>query len=148
VIAWRLSSSLYPALSGEGAKRVGGRWNSPGVSLVYASESLSLSVLEVLVHLESEDLPDNLQATRVELPDDSVEARVDVPPAWLRDPLMRQSRRFGDAWVGEGRSVALVVPSAVIPAERNVLLNPRHPRFAEVRMVEQHPFRLDARLRP
>jgi RES domain-containing protein len=146
VIAWRLATTLHPPLTGEGARKRGGRWNSIGVPLVYASAHLSLAVLEVLVHLESDDLPDNLIASRLEIPDDRVERREDVPAEWLKDPRQRQSRHYGDSWAAEQRSVALIVPSAVVPQETNVLLNPLHPRFGEVRLDEQHPFRFDSRL--
>ncbi len=146
MIAWRLATTLYPPLTGEGARKRGGRWNSIGVPLVYASAHLSLAVLEVLVHLESDDLPDNLVATRLEIPGDNVERLEDLPPEWLEDPLQRQSRRYGDNWAAEQRSVGLIVPSAIIPQETNVLLNPLHPRFGEVRVTEQHPFRFDPRL--
>lgn len=146
MIAWRLATALYPPLTGEGARKRGGRWNSPGVPLVYASEHLSLAVLELLVHVESDDLPENLVAFRLELPDDLCERRADVPSHWLVDPLRRQSRRYGDAWAAERRSVGLVVPSAVVPQESNLLLNPAHPQFGEVRIVDEHPFALDRRL--
>lgn len=145
MIAWRLATTLYPPLTGEGTRKRGGRWNSMGVPLVYASAHLSLAVLEVLVQLESDDLPDNLVATRLEIPDDGVERREDVPAEWLEDPGQRQSRRYGDRWAAEQRSAALIVPSAVVPQEANVLLNPLHPRFGEVRLTEQHPFRFDSR---
>lgn len=144
---WRLSTTLHPPLTGEGARKRGGRWNSPGVPLVYASSHLSLAVLEVLVHLESDDFPDNLVAYRLDIPDSLIEQLPDVPDEWLDDPFRRQTRRYGDTWVSEGRSAALTVPSAVIPIESNVLLNPQHPQFAEVRVMEQFPFSFDRRLR-
>ena len=114
--------------------------------MVYASEHLSLAVLEILVHLESDDLPNNLIAYRLDLPDGLVERLEEVPDDWLADPLRRQSRRYGDTWAVEQRSVALAVPSAIVPSESNVLLNPLHPRFGEVRIVDQFPFALDHRL--
>lgn len=146
MIAWRLATALYPPLTGEGARKRGGRWSSPGVPLVYCSETLSLCVLEILVHLDSDDLPDNLMAWEVEFPDEAVERRADIPAAWLADPLQRQSRRFGDAWTAEQRSLALLVPSAIVLGERNVLLNPLHSRFAEVKILAQRAFALDPRL--
>jgi RES domain-containing protein len=146
--AWRLAPSRYPPFDGEGARLFGGRWNSPGVPLVYLADSLALAVLETLVHLGREHLPDDLLAHRVELPDETMEALETVPADWLADPLRRQTRRFGDAWVREERSLALRVPSAVIPQEFNLLLNPRHPRAGELRTVDEHPFTLDPRLSP
>lgn len=147
MIAWRLATSLSPPLTGGGARRRGGRWNSPGVPMVYASAHLSLAVLELLVHLESDDLPDNLVAYRLEVPDRLLEEQPDVPLEWLDDPLRRRSRRFGDAWIHDRRCAAILVPSAVAPFESNLLLNPLDPRFDEIRVVDEHPFRLHLRLR-
>lgn len=104
MIAWRLATSLSPPLTGGGARRRGGRWNSPGVPMVYASAHLSLAVLELLVHLESDDLPDNLVAYRLEVPDRLLEEQPDVPLEWLDDPLRRRSRRFGSTIDGARRS--------------------------------------------
>lgn len=146
MIGWRLTSTLYPPLTGEGARKRGGRWNSPGVPLVYGSAHLSLAVLEVLVHVESDDLPESLMAYQLDVPDELIEYCRDVPQEWLDDPLRRQSRRYGDAWAAERRSAVLVVPSAVVPFESNLLFNPLHPRFAEIRIVGEHPFRFDHRL--
>lgn len=144
--AWRLATTLYPPLTGEGARLRGGRWNSPGVPLVYAASTLSLAVLEMLVHVRREELPEILASFEVSVPDDSVETLTEVPNAWFRDPAQRQSRRFGDIWAHEARTLSLLVPSAVLPSETNVLLNPLHPRFTEVEVVSQTPFSLDPRL--
>lgn len=146
MIAWRLATTLYPPLTGEGARRRGGRWNPPGVPLVYSASHLSLATLEMLVHLESDELPDTLATFEVAVPDDATETLDRVPDEWFTDPLQRQSRRYGDTWATEARSIALLVPSAMIPEELNVLLNPLHPRFAEVEVRSQRPFRLDPRL--
>lgn len=146
MIAWRLATTLYPPLTGEGARRRGGRWNSPGVPLVYSASTLSLATLEMLVHVESTELPDTLASFEVVVPDDSTETLDRVPDDWFQDPLQRQSRRYGDTWAAEARSVALLVPSAVIPQETNILLNPLHQRFPEVAVLSQRPFRLDPRL--
>ena len=54
--------------------------------------------------------------------------------------------RIGDQWVREARSVVLAVPSAIVPAERNFLLNPAHPDFRKVRQHKPVEFAFDARL--
>src|SRR5882724_11221307 len=58
---YRLTRRRYEVLDGEGARRVGGRWNSPGRAAIYAAEEPSLTVLETLVHLDltPELLPDD-----------------------------------------------------------------------------------------
>lgn len=144
--AFRLAPARYPPFDGEGARRFGGRWNSVGVPFVYLSEHLSLAVVETLVHLDRAHLPADLVAHEVEVPEDTVESLTDVPPTWFADPLFRQTWRFGDVWVAEQRSLALRVPSAVIPREYNILLNPLHPDTARMRVVSQWPFTLNPRL--
>jgi RES domain-containing protein len=146
---WRLAPSLYPAFDGEGARRVGGRWNSPGLPAVYSSEHLSLAVLELLVHVDVASLPDNLVAYAVDLPDAAVE-RLDpakLGADWTTHPVPGATREIGDRWLRQGGSLALVVPSAVIPEESNVLINPRHPG-AEAALVaaSSRPFAFDPRI--
>lgn len=141
---WRLSSGRYPPLAGEGARLVGGRWNSPGRPLVYTSESLALCLAECLVHIPG-GLPRDYVASRISIPDDSVEfgdlAFDILSPLGI-------TRTFGDGWLAETRTIALRVPSAVLPDSYNVLINPLHPRAGEVRVISQQPFRFDPRLRP
>ncbi len=146
--AWRLAPALYPPLTGEGARLAGGRWNSPGTPLVYASEHLSLAVLEMLVHLEPRRLPSNLVAWTLELPDGASEILdvAQLDPGWRADEFFRPTREIGDQWVRERRSLALLVPSAIIPAERNVLVNPQHPDLGRLQIVAEEPFGFDPRL--
>lgn len=146
MIVWRLATTLYPPLTGEGARRTGGRWNSPGVPLVYTSSSLSLALVETLVHIESDELPDSLTAFEIFIPDNDMEELADVPEEWFADPLQRQSRRYGDSWATEMRSLCLRVPSSVVRTELNILINPMHPAFQQVMVRSQRPFRLDTRL--
>jgi len=55
-------------------------------------------------------------------------------------------RARGDAWLRQGAAMGLNVPTAVVPQERDVILNPRHPEFGAVRVVEVLPFRFDPRM--
>jgi RES domain-containing protein len=143
---WRLTQGRHaPGLDGEGARLWGGRWNSPGVAMVYASASLSLSLCEVLVHLlpslgRPGGMP-RLVAVCLDLPDGAV-----IPG--LQDPDLPQAdtRAAGDAWAQAGKSLAISVPSRVVPQEANILLNPAHPGMARVRVVSQDPFAVDPRL--
>lgn len=133
---WRLVKEKYvdSAFSGEGARQGGGRFNSPGRPVVYTSESLALAELEILVHLPTSHLLASYVAFRVRLPDETVEAldRATLPSNWRASPVPRSVQAVGDAWLHSGSSLALRVPSAVVPAEDNVLINPEHARFEEV----------------
>ncbi len=116
--------------------------------MVYASEHLSLAVLELLAHLNPERLPVNLMAYEIEIPDEAVELLdpAHLHPGWIVDAFHRQTREIGDRWTREGRGLALIVPSAIVSAERNVLINPEHPDATSLRVVSQEPFAFDPRL--
>lgn len=133
---WRIVKEKYAeaAFDGEGARRAGGRFNSPGNPVIYTSESLALAQLEILVNLPTDRLLAGYVAFRADLPGERVATlgREELPESWRQAPAPRPVRRLGDRWLESGRSLALRVPSAVVPAESNVLINPRHPAFGEV----------------
>ncbi len=137
--AWRVGQAKFTDLSGEGARRHGGRWNSPGLPVIYMAEHPALAVLEIRVHL---DLPPDL------LPDDYVLMRVELPdePPAVIDALASDPRAAGDAWLRSGGTAVLRVPSAIVPETSNLLLNPHHPRATEARITRTVPFGFDARL--
>lgn len=146
---WRLARAAYAVLDGEGARRYGGRWNEPGTAVVYASAHLSLAALEVLVHLDVDLVPGDLTAYEIEVPEglDLEEVSTSqLPDGWDRAARSTACRAFGEQWVQERRGAVLLVPSAVVPEERNVLLNPAHPEAAGIRVVRSRPFVFDARL--
>ena len=149
VTAWRVVKRKYArdALSGEGAKLFGGRWSSPGVPLVYTAESQSLAALEMLVHLESADLlfyyvifEVTFDRSLMQDPDHA------LPKGWDAEPVPNKIRAIGDRWATEKTSPVLRVPSAIVPAEHNFLLNPRHPKFASIQIGRQKPFRVHPKL--
>lgn len=116
--------------------------------MTYTSSSLALAVLETFVNVNPAHLPGDLLKVSAELPDD---VRVehtpmeDLPHDWNHsrsDAL----RRFGDGWARRGASVALVVPSAVVEEEMNVLLNPAHADMARIAIAKPSPFSFDARM--
>lgn len=144
--AWRLASNRYPPLTGEGARLVGGRWNSPGVPLVYASESLALCLAECLVHIPGK-LPADYVAFKLELPAASVE-QLDIAllkATWTED--VGYTRAIGDQWIQQRRSLALAVPSPVLIESANILINPTHASSGDITVRMQH-FGFDPRLRP
>lgn len=147
--AFRLSRRRYAALDGAGARRAGGRWNSVGVSVVYAAESISLAALELLVNLGSEEIPDDLVTTVLDIPEEFVERLdpQDLPGDWRATPAPAALQALGDEWIRRGNNAVLSVPSAVVPTERNYALNPAHPDFGRIRPGKPEAFRFDPRLR-
>lgn len=148
---WRLVKATYAesAFDGEGARRYGGRFNSPGRAIVYTAESLALATLELLVNLPTDRLLGNYVAFRARIPDEHVDdlPPEDLPSNWRASPTPASVRAVGDAWIRFSRSLALRVPSAVIPREHNVLIHPQHPAFGAVEIEGPLDPALDPRLR-
>lgn len=148
--AWRLTKTRYlpGAFSGEGARLHGGRWNSPGLRAVYVSETLSLAALEVLVHLGDSGPLKAYSYIPVECDSALVETveTARLPADWSVWPVPPGVAAVGDLWLTEGRTAVLSVPSAVVPMERNFILNPQHPDFGRIAIGEPRPFALDRRL--
>ena len=149
---WRISKRKYAdtAFSGEGARRVGGRWNSRGQGMVYTSGTLSLAALEVFVHMEVEDVATMLAWIRVDVPIDVKIEYLEVaqlPPDWRNIPAPAVlATIMGDRWFRSGSTAILAVPSVVIPMEFNYLINPSHPDFVKLRVKLPQPSELDPRL--
>lgn len=148
--SWRLTKTKYlsHAWDGEGAKKAGGRWNSLGVAVIYTSGSLSLALVEILVHLTPEILP-AYSALRVEFEESLVTtvALGVLPPNWTESPPPPETQAIGDRWVVDLTSVVLRVPSVVVPDEFNYVFNPSHPDFRRVTIGPPSSFPFDLRLR-
>lgn len=149
--AFRLCKTkfLTSAFTGDGAQLNGGRWNSPGLAVVYTSSSLSLATLEVLVHLEDPEAFARLFSwVSLEIPADAVEYLdpAKLAAGWSADETNSASQSVGDAWLRSMRTAVLAVPSVVTPGEWNFLLNPIHPRFFAIQIGEARRFQPDPRL--
>lgn len=149
LVVWRLLTARFArtAFSGEGARLYGGRWNRKGVAMVYTAGSQSLAMLEMLVQDEplraryvmiSATVPTKLKIERL--------APQQLPADW-RDPAAREHlQTVGTDWIRRGSSAVLAVPSVVIPAESNYLLNPHHLSFGRIEIGRAQEFVTDLRL--
>lgn len=150
MLLWRLTRAIHldEALSGLGAKKHGGRWNSTGLAVVYTSESLELALLEALVHLDPDLIPKDMHQICLEVEDALVvPITVSLPEAWDNPPPYRsEAQDLGDRWLRDRSSLGLSVPASVLPGRRNVLLNPQHQDFARVRRVSSEPLPWPSRL--
>jgi RES domain-containing protein len=145
---YRISSNRFPANDGEGARRYGGRWNHKGTAIVYAGQSVSLCALEILANNSS--LPGGCIVIEVDIPDSLPLLKIevaDLPVGWNSPIPIDSTRDFGTNWVLEGATAVLIVPSSIIPSERNFLLNPHHPEFGQIGFGVPNPFRFDSRLK-
>lgn len=151
VRAWRIDKEKWASssFSGAGAAVEGGRWNSAGVAVVYASEHLAMAAQEKYVHLPK-PVPTTMKFVKFELNfDSSLVTEVDraaLPADWQNAPLLATTQSIGDAWVQSGKSAVLAVPSAIIPEEWNFLINPTHPDFKKISIRAPLPFAFDYRV--
>jgi len=109
-----------------------GRWHNKGHLFVYTASSAALAALEVLVNVDPLMAPADLRLLAIELPDDlSIEViePITLPVGWYSVPAPAVLQTLGSSWLTSGRIAAVIVPSAVLNIERNVLLNPRHPEM-------------------
>lgn len=149
MLVFRITRSLHQELDGEGARRSGGRWNSQGIALVYASETRALAALEYLVHIDVEEVPDDLVLLSIDVPDQLAVERIaahDLRQGWNRVALSPEWRSMGDSWEKSGTTPILCVPSAPVPEESNYLLSSRHPDAGAVRVINVRSFAFDERL--
>ena len=147
--AWRLCAAqhAHASLTGFGARLYGGRWNEKGTALVYCSSTLALAALETLVH--STVIPANYVAIRIDIPPP---LKIDVwtvsslPRSWRSTPAPIALQRRGSAWAKQARALAVVVPSAIVPTETNLLINPLHKDVRRLVVHRAVSFRFDPRL--
>ncbi len=136
-------------MSGEGGCHYGGRWNLKGQPAISTAATLSLAAVEILVHVDTDLIPNDFIAFAVDIPEDiRIEklSPADLPPDWRETYPPLSCQLAGSQWLARNGSAVLVVPSAIIPEESNYLLNPRHPDFAKIRCQPPAVFSFDARL--
>jgi RES domain-containing protein len=136
------------AFDGEGARRDGGRWNSPGLAVVYTAGSAALATLEILAHIGTTTLLPAYVLIRCTF-NKKIVLRLDrkrLPRDWRAYPARPELQLLGDAWLKDGTSAVLDVPNAIIPSESNFLLNPLHADFRSIGVGRPEPFEFDLRL--
>lgn len=152
---WRIATDAptYAAddLGGEGARLTGGRWNRRGKAMVYASSTIALACLETVVHLVG-SAPLNRYLVEIVIPDTvwrravTFDANASDAIGWDALPASKVSLDVGDEWLRANTAALLFVPSAVIPEERNALINPAHPDTADIDAKKRRRFLYDPRM--
>lgn len=148
---YRLIKAKYAdnPLDPQGAKLYGGRWNSKGKAAVYASDSIALAALEILVHLHRHDVLNRFMLCEITVKDQAIMtlAQDSLPEDWRDDPPPNSTMAIGDEWLASGKSLALAVPSTIIPQQFNLIINPNHPGFGKLGESSAiKPFVFDNRL--
>jgi len=152
---WRIATDTpdYAAddLSGAGAKITGGRWNGPGRPVLYCADTPSLACIETLVHLGTSGLPLIRYLVAIDIPDPVWRVReartpASLPVGWDACPAGKESADFGDEWLKSNRAAVMAVPSAVVPEDSVVLINPLHPGAAGITGSKIRKWLYDPRL--
>jgi len=147
---YRIAKKQYlQDLSGIGAKLNGGRWNREGMQMLYTSEYLSLAVLEILANLFRKKLDNQFGYLELEIPDKSAihySALSSLNESWRQSQYTQQTINIGTEWLFSQQSLALIVPSAVLTQEHNILINPFHKDFSKVKIVHTAEVNLDGRV--
>ena len=149
MIVYRLLNLNYGSgLSGKGAGIAGGRWNSPGISMIYTSESRALCTAEVAVNLPLGNIPIGFEMISILIPDDIILTGIgeeDLPSGWKIFPLATLTQKIGDQFIIQGKYLVMKVPSAAVPGDFNYLINPRHPDFGRIEIIKKEPYEFDER---
>ena len=147
---WRITKPYPDKLSGMGGIYVSGRWHEKGHRIIYTSCTPSLAALEYLVHLDPTLAPSGLGLLQIDIPDDIAIQECDpstLTSNWRQYfPIPMELQKFGTKWLAENRTAILAVPSAIIPIEKNYIINPAHPAMARITMVDEIDFSFDPRL--
>lgn len=148
--AFRLARAPYAhSLSGRGAALKGGRWNSPGVEMLYTAENRSLAMAEVAVHFTLATLPADYMMVSLDIPDGlSIQElpASNLPASWNAFPHLLTTQAIGDKFIQENKFLLFRVPSAVVQGDFNLLLNPAHKDFHSIRILRVEPFPFDQRI--
>jgi RES domain-containing protein len=147
---YRLSRERFAgSLSGRGTAIRGARWNSVGVELIYTAGNRSLAMAEVVVHLTLASLPDDYVMMKIMIPENLILREVtlnELPLNWNAFPYPSSDQRIGDQFVAENLYCVLKIPSAVTKGDFNYLINPNHPDFSFISIVEVTKFPFDRRI--
>lgn len=150
MIVFRLSKSKFENdLSGKGAEKSGGRWNSKGTAIVYTSASRALCTTEIAVHTPLGNLPLDYKLISIEIPDDIHILELtfeNLPPDWKSLPYVHATQKIGDRFISDGIFAVLKVPSAVVQDEYNYLINPTQIESQKIKIKSIEPFNIDERL--
>lgn len=136
-------------LSGKGAAIKGARWNSIGVELIYTAMNRSLAMAEIAVHFTLATLPDDYMMMTIVIPDNVSKktlATEDLPADWREFPHPISTQKIGDEFVIENKHCILIIPSVVTQDDYNVLINPNHTDFKNIKVGEIVTFPFDKRI--
>lgn len=150
MIVWRIAQKKYlNDLSGEGARINGGRWNPKGKAMLYTSSHLSLAVLELLAYVPLRMLNASFHYLKIKIPDNNLTYLdiPDLPDDWRDYPSPESNTFIGKKWLESNEKLSLVLPSAILVHEQNVLINPGHVDAGKIKVIESGVLGISERVR-
>lgn len=145
MLLWRISRHLD--LNGRGGLYAPGRWHHRGAPIVYLAETPAGALLETCAHTSANDIPPSYTLLALQV-DDSVSLetldRNTLPEDWMDH--VKVTREMSSEWLRSLRAALLRVPSALVPATFNVLLNPLHADAAKIKIDAAYSYPLDPRI--
>ncbi|AYL96954.1 RES family NAD+ phosphorylase [Mucilaginibacter celer] len=149
MILYRITREKYAQdLSGRGGLLSAARWHDH-VPVIYSSVNSSTAILEVLVHLQPEEIHNDLMIMSIVVPDDVISeelAIAELPAGWNNYPAPAILKQIGNAWLASKSALLLYIPSVIDPLAKNVLINPLHSDATQLKIGELQPFTFDKRL--
>ena len=150
MIVYRLVKDIYRnELSGKGAEKYGGRWNTKGYQIIYTGESRALCTAEIAVHTPLGIVPKDYYLQTIKLPVKQSISKITtskLEAGWKNFPHEVSTKKIGNTFIDEGKYLVLKVPSAVIQDEYNYLINPLHKDFKKINLKKVEEFKFDKRL--
>lgn len=148
---FRISKAKYRKdLSGKGAELFGGRWNPIGIPALYTSQNRALCALEILAHTSKDFLPPKYVIQAIQIPKAFKNSIIELtnkelPKNWDSIQNLKETEELGKTYF-ENNYLGIIVPSVIIKQEKNIILNPRHPKYGEIKIIEEINFIIDDRL--
>jgi len=147
MLVYRLSTREHAKkLDGKGAELYGGRWNTKGNPVIYGAAFRSLAVLEYRVN--NPHPVKGLVMVTIQIPETGIQ-KINIkslPKNWQMYSYQSPTTAIGDKFLKAKKNLSLMVPSAVVPQEHNILINPLHPDISTVKILNEQPFLIDQRM--
>ncbi|MGB7393806.1 MAG: RES domain-containing protein [Pricia sp.] len=149
---FRIANKKYiHSLSGIGAERFGGRWNNKGTRVVYTAASRALAMAETAVQPNFDILPDRYHIAEIEVPDNLPIYTINLKSIfnggeWTSPQALSLTKSWGTFVLSRKKYPVIKAPSVVVRGDFNYLLNPYHPDFDRIKVVDIEPFLFDERL--
>ncbi len=150
MLVYRIGRTIHARdLSGRGAELHGGRWNRKDIPCIYTAGTKALCILEYAANVRLNELPGDLSMTTFAIPDNGWITVIpdQLPRRWQQRPFPEETAAFGSALLSKNEFLVIRLPSVIVTDEFNYLLNPRHPRFHEVKIAGVQRWDFDARIK-